>query len=372
VYASCRVVLVNCLVVVGVILVVHQCFHTAVPSSHSRIGLISSVTNKRMTDQRTHIPQSFTVEELQGLIQVGDTFVRDPRSLTIVCQLSGELGNNIGKFVHSLVLWMKLTRQQQLQQLPKRPNANSSDVPTFTFHIALRHAPYSNWVQGHRDAKQCFSSSLGRLNFSEAYNSHYDKRAVEQNDLHWTQLFAGINVAPHAVQEALDNFIRIATDVRHQTREDEKETTVTSMVTNNSGTAEKADSPISLPFLGADTLVGFPSFAEFVDEYYYEIRQFLQFDMEACCALLPEPDESVFVSKNTSVLLTGAVRCLPPHLREHLLNHYLTLSLSLSSSSLSSSTTDYFRQHHRSFVREMPRVGFALGFEEMGPQSNCP
>jgi hypothetical protein len=296
-YASCRVLLINCLVVVGVIRIVHQFLDIALSSTHNRIGSIGSViTNKRKTDQWTHIRHSFTVEELQGLIKVGDTFVRDPKRLTIVCQLSGELGNNIGKFVHSLVLWMKLTQQQQqLQPLPKRPNANFSNVPTYNFHIALRHAPYRTWVRGHHDAKQCFSSSLGRFDFSEAYNSHYDDQLVEQNERHWTELLAGINIAPQAVQEALDNFIRIATAVR-QSSEDKKESTVTSTVSKNSDAPEEADSPISLPFLRTDAMVGFPDFAEFVDEYYYEIRQFLQFNMEACCALLPDPDESVFVS----------------------------------------------------------------------------
>jgi hypothetical protein len=48
-------------------------------------------------------------------------------------------------------------------------------------------------------------------------------------------------------------------------------------------------------------------------------------------------------------------------MREHLLNHYLT-QLSIIA---------YFRQHHRSFVREMPRVGFAYGFEEMGPNQTA-
>jgi hypothetical protein len=43
-------------------------------------------------------------------------------------------------------------------------------------------------------------------------------------------------------------------------------------------------------------VLGGPMRNSLVDEYYDRYREFLAWDDPACCAQLPEPDETVFVS----------------------------------------------------------------------------
>ena len=205
------------------------------------------------------------------------------RSLAIVCQLSGELGNNIGKFVHAYVLWLKLTRAARQPTQDQHSSHGQEGAETFSYHVVLRHAPYHVWTRAQRDAQQCFQSSLGRFNFSLGNGPDFDARVAEQKAAGWMELFDGVNTAPEDVDGALENFVQVAAVMQQNI----------SLIDKMQD--DLSDSPISLPYLWSDTMAIHPDFVEFVDDNYHEIRSLLHFD-EACCAEKPFPDESVFVS----------------------------------------------------------------------------
>ena len=199
-------------------------------------------------------------------------------SLGIVCQLSGELGNNLGKFVHAYVLWLKLT--QAARQLDSKSNGT---LP-FHYHIILRHAPYHVWTRGRNDAKQCFPTSLGLFNFKLGNRPEVDVLLAEQQSLGWMDMLDGVNESPNHVDHALKQFVKIASDSRQSDAR-----------RRDQDNAVLANSPVGLPFLWSETMAVHPNFVEFVDEYYHDIRNLLEFN-EDCCAQRPFPDESVFVS----------------------------------------------------------------------------
>jgi hypothetical protein len=223
----------------------------------------------------------FTVHDLQGLTE---SHQKNPTTLTIVCQLSGEFGNNISKFVHALVLWRMLNQQQQQHA--------SALIPYLRFRIVLRHQQHSKWVRARDDIQKCFPSSLGQFDFELGNRIVFDD--AKQTRRLWTELFHGVNQSPQTVPTALDHFLRIATDVYHQQR--------SSNTTDDAESQRKGST--ALPFLPSDVLVSHPRFVEFVDDYYRDIRQFLQFHQAAaCCALLPDSDETVYV--RTSYVLSN-------------------------------------------------------------------
>ena len=218
-------------------------------------------------------------------------------ALSIVCQLSGEFGNNIGKFVHAYVLWLKLTRAAATTK------QGSNTTEQFTYRIILRHQLHPKWVRGRDDAQLCFPTSLGRFDFTLGNGPDFDVLKAEQTKLQWMELFAGVNLSSEHVQGALENFTRIAAAKRQQDR-------VNSNHQDRHISEGLTETSISLPFLWSETLVYHPTFVEFVDEYYHEIRGLLRFDEQACCALKPFPDESVFVSKEEGADGLGSVATL--------------------------------------------------------------
>jgi hypothetical protein len=262
------------------------------------IGIINDIINTTVeaTVDKYDSNQSyeeFTVQQLLGLTKEGLP-VKNQQTLTIVCQLRGELGHNISMFVHALVLWLKLTRQQQA--LRKQHAANSTFEP-FNYRIVLRHQEGEKWATGkwilaRDDAQKCFPSSFGQFDFTLGNNPDFDEKMALQNANNWTDMFEGVNTSPQTVQEALDNFIAIAESVRRADRESHHPSTPAANVTNSSF----KDSPISLPFLLSQRQVRHPGFVEFIDDFYHEIRSLLQFSTEDCCALRADADETVYVS----------------------------------------------------------------------------
>jgi hypothetical protein len=263
--------------------------------------LVDNLTLHHDDDNSSHHHSEVTSLEVQDMI--GPEEDEPANTLSIVCQLSGEFGNNIGKFVHAYVLWRKLTqaratptRHQSFQRSNTTDNKNATTLP-FNYRIILRHQLRGKWVRGRDDARLCFPSSLGRFDFELGNGPDFDARLAQQTQRQWMEQFQGVNIDPKHVQGALDNFTRITTAQRLIDGAN------FARLKNKSNSS--IHSLVSLPFLLSSTMAGPPNFAEFVDDYYHGIRRLLQFDEQACCALKPDPDESVFVSESTGTTAKG-------------------------------------------------------------------
>jgi hypothetical protein len=188
--------------------------------------------------------------------------------LSIVGQLGGELGNYLCRIGHAFVIWRKL----------------QNNHPQFDYRIVLRHGSKREWpgkfLRVKPDIDRCFPV-LRKFDLGQANVPEFDSRLEEQEKLGWMQDFSKINQNPSSVLPALANFTQIATNFRQDT----------------------GQSAISMPFLLSDSYVGFSGFIEYADEYYEELRRIFEIDekIEACCALRPDPDETVFVSSHHDV-----------------------------------------------------------------------
>ena len=190
--------------------------------------------------------------------------IEPARSSSIVCQLSGELGNNLAKLstAYGLHLWLK-----------QEFDWNST--------ILIRHQENTiKWKGVASSLKQCFPSTRS-FNFSQCNTAEFLLKQNEQAKWLGKNAFAGINGAAEAkVRSALAQFVE-------QSRARQRHG-------NQSSTLDEGQ--ISMPFLYANSML---RRGLFLNRFYNEIRQFLAFD-PSCCKLLPEPDESVFVSASAA------------------------------------------------------------------------
>mmetsp|Transcript_2701 Transcript_2701/g.3847 ORF Transcript_2701/g.3847 Transcript_2701/m.3847 type:complete len:392 (+) Transcript_2701:160-1335(+) len=191
--------------------------------------------------------------------------------VTIVCQLSGEMGNNLAKLGRCLSLkWW----------LESGAFYNSTDKLGYAARVALRHQDHNKWVRGAKDLQRCFPNT-NQFDFSEANNPEFESIWKMQHKLlggnervSGTPPFNEINTvdAPFPLQSFVSEVSK-----RH------------SLVYN---TASKRN--VSLPFLFSDY---FQSIDALADRFYQESRQFFHFN-ESCCTVKADPDENVFHYRN--------------------------------------------------------------------------
>mmetsp|Transcript_11160 Transcript_11160/g.23527 ORF Transcript_11160/g.23527 Transcript_11160/m.23527 type:complete len:415 (+) Transcript_11160:135-1379(+) len=193
--------------------------------------------------------------------------------ITIVCQLSGEMGNNIAKWGYclSIKFWLE--------------SGEFQDV-TGNVRIVIRHQDHNKWVRGATDVKRCFPNTRG-YDFGEANTDEFVQLFNRQNEAfglsqRWSKggptPFDGINVGMMANRtEALRHFVSSHLSQPNVTG---------SRVTN-----------ITIPFLYASQ---FLLADELFDRYYDELRKYFYFDLDnrECCKQVPDPDEAVFHFRN--------------------------------------------------------------------------
>ena len=222
---------------------------------------------------------------------------KDPTTnATIVCQLSGELGNNLAKYAHCYAI------QQWLQTRYNLPSK-----------IVLRHQLVSKWVYGDHDAHLCFPH-LRPLNFSEGNTPEFDVRAKEQEQWHgdgttvMTNPYYRINsFDPLVVERALNIFVNHTKRRRRQQQQQierveppltypvpSSHNSTTHNAAGNSSAAIPTRWNISVPFLYGNY---FALQDKFVDDTIDDLREIFAFDRisKECCQVVPDPDESVFV-----------------------------------------------------------------------------
>lgn len=183
---------------------------------------------------------------------------------TIVIQLVNQLGNNLAGIAagRGLQLWL-------------------NDEYGIDAELVLRHATFSRKLRDTMiEAHQCFPN-LRQFNFTQGNTPEYDQSLSRQMALLGEQLADALHVKHPATSEF------------------EKSLSTLNMVRQwknlTANLTENGYNPYSfnIPFLLVDV---FARFDVLVDKYYDDFRRWFEFDVEACCKLKPDPDESVFVS----------------------------------------------------------------------------
>jgi len=201
---------------------------------------------------------------------------------TIVCQLSGEMGNNLGKYAHCMALarWLE---ERQLYGLTEKAT------------IVLRHQSLAKWAHARRDLQQCFPH-FRNLDFEEGNTKDFDAKVPLLEELMGPRLRQS-NTTTAGIGSG-NKLTNVLTDINSPVLHQVKQTVQTyvdkrNMVcANSSATANHQGLP--LPFLYSNYMVGFDGYLEeFLDDY----RRIFAFDEEACCQHRAEPDETVFVSR---------------------------------------------------------------------------
>ena len=184
--------------------------------------------------------------------------------LCFIAQLSGEMGNNLGKLAHGYGLAWWLQEEYGLM--------NST--------IVLRHQEgHNKWLRARAGLQKCFPNTRS-WDFETGNTPEFLSRQTQQAE--WLgSKFA--EAPPGKDKDEVDQFLQEFLQLlRHE----------------NAKPAEGSSSTISLPFLYANSFV---MLSTFMDRYYDNYRQLFSFDDTACCKLKPDPDESVFVSETAYV-----------------------------------------------------------------------
>jgi len=190
-------------------------------------------------------------------------------NLITSAQLSGEMGNNLGKIAHGygLAWWL----QQDYG------NANS---------VLLRHQENPKWVRGRDALQKCFPNSRA-WDFRAANTLEF----LSQKEGQKKWLGEQFGEAPGGkTRGEIDKYLQefLALKGHEKARP-----------------ADGQSNNISLPFLYANKFV---QLSAFMDRFYDDYRKLFQFDNISCCNLMPEPDESVFVSHLNITKLKRSVK----------------------------------------------------------------
>jgi len=168
-------------------------------------------------------------------------------TITVVIELSGEMGNHLSKLAHGYA---------QAWELEDQYGIHTS--------IWLRHQGRPKWVRGRDSMNKCFPM-VATMDFERGNTEEFLVRKKDSTDL-------GLPPTNLNLSE-LANFIQ-----------------------NNEVVPQNGLDP-SVPFIHAD-LIG----TEYVDKYLKELKELFKFDYgnPSCCNpdVLPEPDETTFHFRN--------------------------------------------------------------------------
>jgi hypothetical protein len=186
-----------------------------------------------------------------------------PKNVTIVCEMSGELGNHLGHFARcrGIALWLQ-----------QEHNVSSHQAVRFR-----RTTDIEMWEAAQDTIRACFPKLSG-YTVEQANNETFLSRKKEQAKLKLS--LSGVDSKDASrFESALLGFVNYTSrrPLQHE------------------------NSTITLPFIHSTAM----SSLDFVmDRYVDDIRDLLELDQAkaACCSLKPDPDETVFVS-DTIVLL---------------------------------------------------------------------
>jgi len=216
-------------------------------SNHSDLNIIPSSVILRDALKHTAVVHSF------GNMTLTST---NTTASTIVVQLSGEMGNQIGKLVSGfgLQLWAK-----------EKYGINTT--------VRLRHQNISKWMHAMKYTKAAFPHTR-HFDFEECNTDEFNYLEKKQVEL------LGNDTALWHMRCDTDSCIDDSLSFFQQALQ-RKDLPV-----------KNVNHTISLPYLYADF---FSNRNSILDRYYEGIRKLFAFDSAHCMAF-PEPDESVLVS----------------------------------------------------------------------------
>ena len=231
------------------------------------------------------------------------------RPVIIVNQLSGEMGNQLAKIGYGLglELWLK-------------------DDYNITAVTLFQHQEKPKWVRAMQSVKACFPRLRSR-DFSAANTPEFEQRWREQQ--RWLgddaeKLHMHFTESREEIVERLE-FLK-------------------SILDRPTPPIKEENATIWFPFIYAAT---FAMYNVVSDRYHQDLKEFFEYDYEnpLCCNQTAEPDETVFVSSSSGdeivMLFTVLTRLF------------------------------LFCKHLRNYVKEMPRRGARLGFEELSPNKTA-
>jgi hypothetical protein len=222
-----------------------------------------------------------------------------PPPATLVCQFSGEMGNNLDKYAHCHVVAQLLLRRHRLKT-----------------SIVIRHQDSGKWVHGARDLQRCVPF-FRPMDFAGANSAAFDR-------LRETQLARlGRNVSDVLVNllvtstpqlaasgAPLDDALALFANLVERSRRGDPpfvRSNVTDTYDGAHANGTTYGSDVRVPFLFVSWMT---SIDAYVDEFVDDFRRMFAFDAaslpssaasngtnsrDACCNLLPYEDETVFV-----------------------------------------------------------------------------
>jgi hypothetical protein len=248
---------------------------TSSKSSHP-FRSVMNATRSPLEEFTASDPKYNSQEEIPQILTEHDA---DGFNISIVVQLSGELGNHLSKVAFGYAI----------QQLLMERHAIRS-------HLVLQHQErVTKWKTARRDLQQCFPFFRG-ADF-ELGNSpeFFSLQARQQEADHYDHRHF---VFPqHTTMDEIDFKLNVVAQILKKTNKDGYQNNQPSNTTVTAGIhIFDKNGNITLPFLHVQDFAAFP----LLDLYYNELRELFAFDRDACCSQLPYDDEAVFVSKSTS------------------------------------------------------------------------
>jgi hypothetical protein len=268
------------------------------PTMHSHAASLDNSNDTKINSINNHIGKAYHQKKTTGTSQEQDpirssnpkssktSLDRSPIVLsknssefnaTIVVQLSGMMGNIIGKIAHGYGLKWRL----------KEDHGMRSDL--------WLHQNRDKWqLRARKSLQKCFQFASGLEFEHDGNREECNAKMTLQESWFGKNPYGGIISSDESVSLALEEFI-------NDTQIPRVGTTRTSNATIASGTNDT----ISLPFLHSNFMVHIEfdkGSRSFIQRYYHKFREFFRFDFEepTCCnpQTRPDPDESVFHFRN--------------------------------------------------------------------------
>ena len=146
----------------------------------------------------------------------------------------------------------------------------------------LQHENSKKWTRGRDSVQQCFPTFRDWEFETDAYHTDYfrerGKVAMAWMGKGNMKKLGKINT-PNTVSD-VDQALTLFADK-------------TALAMQTLSEENSDNHTITVPYLRSDILMH--SYM-YIDKYYDDLREYMQFDYDNCCKLKPDPDESVFVS----------------------------------------------------------------------------
>lgn len=191
------------------------------------------------------------------------------RKATIVVQLSGEMANNLHHIAHGLGLQIMAKEEYDID-----------------CNLILRHhegpnnrSPRPKWKSARDNIQQCFPK-LSTWDFAQGNNNVFlDQQKLQQSWLRGKSdhLFGLVN--SQNISEIRRGLEFLSEDI---------------LKDPDRPWVDEKKSVLRMPYLYLETLDILP----IIDSYYDQIRELLVFNNTACCARIPESQDSVFHFRN--------------------------------------------------------------------------